>query len=139
MDSETTQAPAAVRTFSIRLSSTPRGARLARRAAVSQLQLWGLPFEPAQHIVAELASNAVRHGYVPGRDFRLTLRLTEGGVLRVEVTDTYTERLPRPQGRVAPEAESGRGLLLVEALATRWGTEVGPAPGKTVWAEVDDA
>ncbi|GHC44679.1 ATP-binding protein [Streptomyces flavofungini] len=138
MDTETTQAPAAVRTFSIRLSSTPRGARLARRAAVGQLHAWGVPFEPAQHIVAELASNAVRHGHVPGRDFRLTLRLTAGGVLRVEVTDTCTERLPRPPGPVAPDAESGRGLLLVEALATRWGTEVGPAPGKTVWAEVGD-
>ncbi|GAA3980978.1 hypothetical protein GCM10022232_11380 [Streptomyces plumbiresistens] len=33
-------------------------------------------------------------------------------------------------------AESGRGLLLVEALADRWGTAQGPHPRKTVWAEL---
>lgn len=31
-------------------------------------------------------------------------------------------------------AEGGRGLLLVEALASRWGTTPYPPSGKTVWA-----
>ncbi|QIB47791.1 ATP-binding protein [Streptomyces aureoverticillatus] len=35
-----------------------------------------------------------------------------------------------------PDDESGRGLALVAAFADRWGTEVGPEPRKTVWAEL---
>ncbi len=60
--------------------------------------------------------------------------------LRIEVTDTLGERLPSVPGAVKPppgDAESGRGLLIVEALADRWGVEAGPVPRKTVWAEID--
>ncbi|GGU99556.1 hypothetical protein GCM10010245_02300 [Streptomyces spectabilis] len=58
------------------------------------------------------------------------------GPLRIEVTDTCGERMPSARP-VSPEAESGRGLLLVEALAVRWGVTLGPRPRKTVWAELD--
>ncbi|MGJ5752983.1 ATP-binding protein [Streptomyces puniciscabiei] len=55
-------------------------------------------------IAAELVANAVRHGHVPGRDFHL--RLTESaGTLRLEVSDTRTERLPELR---VPAGESGR-------------------------------
>lgn len=120
--------------FSIQLSTTPRGARLARLLATEQLRSWGLPMDPAALIVAELAANAVVHGHATGRDFRLTLHPV-GDVLRIEVTDTQGDRLPQ-RVRPAPDADSGRGLLLVDAFADRWGTAPGPAPRKTVWAEV---
>lgn len=128
--------------LSVLLSPTRRGARLARLLTVAHLASWGLRSPSAEQIVAELASNAVLHGRVPGRDFRLTLTVTvtaSGGTrLRVEVTDTRGESLPS-SGRVAPpdDAESGRGLLLVEALADSWGVDAGPHPRKTVWAELD--
>ncbi|MGH4027825.1 ATP-binding protein [Actinomycetota bacterium Odt1-20B] len=139
MNSETAQPPTTFRHFTILLSATPRGARLARRLAVQQLIEWERPFETAEQIVAELANNAALHGRVPGRNFRTTLRLSGAGTLRIEVTDTCPERLPRTAqlARAGAESESGRGLLLVETLADRWGTEVGPAPRKTVWAELD--
>jgi anti-sigma regulatory factor (Ser/Thr protein kinase) len=123
-----------IRNFSVRLSSTPRGARLARLLATEQLRTWGLPSDPAEHIVAELAANAATHGRVQGRDFDLTLYVI-GDTLRIEVTDTRAERLPRTR-RPSPDDESGRGLLLVEALAARWGTTPGRPPRKTIWAEV---
>jgi anti-sigma regulatory factor (Ser/Thr protein kinase) len=123
-----------VRDFGVQLSSTPRGARLARLLATEQLRSWGLPLDPAALVVAELANNAVTHGRVPGRDFRLTLHVV-ADTLRVEVTDTSGDRLPQPQ-RVDTEAESGRGLALVEALADRWGWVPGRYPRKTVWAEI---
>ncbi|MBW8800332.1 MAG: ATP-binding protein [Streptomyces sp.] len=123
-----------VRNFSVPLSSTPRGARLARLLATEQLRDWGLPTHPTDHLVAELAANAVTHGRVPGRDFRLTLYVI-GDTLRIEVTDTRGDRLPYAR-ETAPDGESGRGLLLVDALADRWGVAHGPAPRKTVWAEV---
>ncbi|MET9774221.1 ATP-binding protein [Streptomyces sp. NPDC006367] len=123
-----------VRNFSLQLSSTPRGARLARLLATEQLRTWGLPSHPAELIVAELSANAVTHGRVSGRDFRLLLCVV-GNTLRIEVTDTRGDRLPCLQ-HFATDAESGRGLLLVEALADRWGAVPGPPPCKTVWAEV---
>ncbi|MGW7577385.1 ATP-binding protein [Streptomyces sp. NPDC054765] len=130
--------PAPALRFSVPLSATRRGARLARLLATEQLCSWGLPFAPARLIVAELAANAVLHGRVPGRCFRLGLAVTPPATLRIEVTDTRGDRLPvRPSGTGGPLAESGHGLLLVGELADRWGVEEGPVPRKTVWAELD--
>ncbi|MEU5536792.1 ATP-binding protein [Streptomyces sp. NPDC020362] len=113
--------------FCVRLSPTPRGARLARLLATEQLRSWGLPLDPAVHVVGELAVNAATHGRVAGRDFRLVLYVV-ADTLRIEVTDTRGDLLPR--------AGSGLGLRLVDALADRWGTTPGLAPRKTVWAEI---
>ncbi|MEV6739383.1 ATP-binding protein [Streptomyces sp. NPDC051104] len=128
------QETALIRDFTTLLSSTSRGARLARLLATGQLRAWGLPLDAAAHVVAELAANAVTHGRVLGRDFRLTMYVV-GDTLRIEVTDARDDRLPRLD-RAAADAESGRGLLLVEALSDRWGVAPGPPPLKTVWAEL---
>ncbi|MFE2013488.1 ATP-binding protein [Streptomyces sp. NPDC059491] len=130
-----------VRVFRQRFSSTPRGARLARRLALHQLDRWRLPYgsevsDTTALLVAELAANAVTHGRVPGRDFELTLSYTPGRLLRIDVADTRGERRPAP---AAPGTldEGGRGLLLVEALATRWEVLDRVPVGKTVRAELD--
>ncbi|MEV6781842.1 ATP-binding protein [Streptomyces sp. NPDC051098] len=131
-----------VRQLTLRFSSTRRGARLARQLAVQQFTEWtGLPYDsdPARAVAlvtAELASNAVRHGSLPGRDFRLALLLLPDR-FRVEVTDTRPERLPPPPVTPQPADEtSGRGLLIVQSYADRWGSMVRDAYTKTVWAEV---
>ncbi|MER0447225.1 ATP-binding protein [Streptomyces sp. Edi4] len=145
LGSEMPQLPAHTQEFAMRFTSTPRGARLARRLVSHRLDDWGHPYGDAVNeavtlIAAELVANAVRHGHVPGRDFHL--RLTEAAAasgtpyaytLRLEVTDTRGERLPRPPD---PEDwESGRGLLLVASLSSCWGV-VPRTPGKCVWADV---
>ncbi|POX52052.1 ATP-binding protein [Streptomyces sp. Ru72] len=134
----------AVRTFAQQLSSTRRGARLARLLTHEQLRSWEVSptvTERAEQIVAELAANAVLHGRVQGRDFRLALTLGHpaSGVLRIAVTDARGDQLPATSTdfETPPDAETGRGLLLVTALADRWGTEPYPPGGKTVWAELD--
>ncbi|MGW3285527.1 ATP-binding protein [Streptomyces sp. NPDC001002] len=141
----TPQPPVTVRAFAQRLSATPRAARLARHLAVAQLHTWGIPpdsdaSDAVALVVAELAANAVTHGRVPGRDFELRLSLVTGSV-RVEVTDTLAEKRPPAPGEVAgpldPLAESGRGLLLVDAVADRWEVLEREPPGKTVRAEID--
>ncbi|MEU3511864.1 ATP-binding protein [Streptomyces longwoodensis] len=128
--------------FAMAFTSSPRGARLARRLVAHRLDAWGHPYggrvnDAVTLITAELAANAVRHGHVAGRDFHV--RLLHGtDTVRVEVTDARAERVPLLSGQEPPgDAESGRGLLIVAGLAARWA--VAPregAPGKTVWAEV---
>jgi hypothetical protein len=81
--------------FSVLFHSTPRGARLARLLATDQPRAWGLPLDPARHLVAELAANAATHARVAGRDFRLTLYVI-GDTLRIEAADTCPDRLPAP-------------------------------------------
>ncbi|MFD8006322.1 ATP-binding protein [Streptomyces mirabilis] len=132
-------------TFEMRFTSTPRGARLARRLTAHRLDVWRIPYDtcPPDAIVsvlAELTANAVRHGHVPGRDFHLRLQVTaHAQTVRIEVTDTRAERLPpRPDALRLPDAEDsgGRGLLLVAGLAVRWDWHLwSDGPGKTVWAE----
>ncbi|MFD5218292.1 ATP-binding protein [Streptomyces tendae] len=127
-----------LRQFSVPLSATRRGARLARLLATEKLLAWELPLDPARLIVAELATNAALHGHVPGRSFRLALSVVPPHTLRIELTDTRGDRLPvSPRTTVDRCAESGYGLLLVEELASRWGVRCGPVPSKTVWAELD--
>ncbi|MCL8015754.1 ATP-binding protein [Streptomyces sp. AS02] len=132
----TTPTPTA--TLTQRLSPTPRGARLARRLTAHQLTAWGHPYDTdanhtAQQLVAELAANAVTHGRVPGRDFELRLTLLPEGALRIEVSDARGDRQLRFV--TEPDAEGGRGLLLVSLLARTWGVAERDV-GKTVWAEI---
>ncbi|WP_406422498.1 ATP-binding protein [Streptomyces sp. NBC_00873] len=128
-----------------RFSSTPRGARLARRLVLHQLDAWGVPHgsgasDTAAVLVAELAANAVTHGRVPGRDFEVTAEIL-GRTLRIEVSDTRGEIRPPAPGAPRPAmpslSETGRGLLLVEALADRWDVLDRVPVGKTVVAELD--
>lgn len=89
--------------------------------------------EDAQLVVSELAGNAVRHARGIGEFCELSLRCGEG-VLVVEVADSYQWRMPEARDP-GPDEECGRGLLIVEALAHRWGVRPRD-PGKTVWAHL---
>ncbi|WAX80125.1 ATP-binding protein [Streptomyces sp. KMM 9044] len=132
--------------FRQQFSSTRCGARLARLLAAQQLADWGWArggeyLEAAELVVGELAANAVTHGRVPGRDFLLTMTLVRpqesgSGTLRIEVADSRGERLPFPAPEPCPDGEHGRGLVLVSALAARWGVVPRSPSGKTVWAEL---
>ena len=99
----------------------------------STVACWGCDrdrLDDAALVLSELVGNAVRHA--SGDTLKLRLRRT-GGVLRISVRDG-SPAVPVP--RVAPDdAESGRGMLIIEALSLRWGTELVPG-GKVVWADV---
>ncbi|MCF2526123.1 ATP-binding protein [Yinghuangia soli] len=136
------QLPPAADTFAQVLTATPRGARLARLLAIEQFQAWRLPPDIAERgetIVAELAANAVLHGAAGDWDFRLVLRLgSPTRTVRIEVADPHSSDLSLPTQLPGIEAESGRGLLIVSALADRWGASPYLSAGKTVWAELDE-
>jgi hypothetical protein len=93
---------------------------------------WGLDSirHEARLIASELSANAVLHART---DFGVTLRSDGLGYLRIEVRDENSRIPSSPAPR--EDALSGRGLLIVGALATRWGTQF-DGVGKVVWAEI---
>ncbi|MET9694492.1 ATP-binding protein [Streptomyces sp. NPDC006514] len=106
----------------------------ARRLVLTVVRGWDLQLtsetlEELALLCSEIIANAVRHTTGPST---LTVLWT-GSRLRVEVTDT-APGLPAPRGCTL-NAESGRGLMLIAALATDWGTTPTPT-GKAVWFEM---
>lgn len=89
----------------------------------------GVLLDDAVLVADELVSNAIQHGQGP-RSCRLTL-IGEGRGLRAEVTDAGPGE---PRFRT-PDNTGGRGLMLVDRLATAWGVHWFPGY-KTVWAEL---
>ncbi|MEH0423184.1 ATP-binding protein [Streptomyces sp. B21-083] len=114
----------------------PRSVTLARRRAHRLLSDWGHPelAPDTALLVSELGGNAVLHGCLRDRLFRVELALTERAV-RVGVSDPRGELLPLPR-QAASDEMFGRGLLIVGAVSDRWGvTEL--TVGKLVWCELD--
>ncbi|MEU0686701.1 ATP-binding protein [Streptomyces uncialis] len=116
-----------------RMACRPSAARQARRLVSAALGTWGVAelCPDAQQIVSELVANVVTH--TECATFRLEVRREVSGVVRIEVGDR-SRVIPEPQDPGAC-AESGRGLLMVEALSFRWGCER-RRRGKVVWAEL---
>jgi DNA-binding NarL/FixJ family response regulator len=103
----------------------------ARTAIRDVLTRWGYHelIDDASLVVSELVGNAVEHARTASV---VVINRAEGG-LRIEVTD-HGDADPAPQS-VAVEAERGRGLMIVSALATAWGVQHGPE-SKSVWVEL---
>ena len=86
----------------------------------------------AELLVSELVTNAVRHGR-PEITVRLCTDPPKVGVAVDDCGDAAIEGPTCPE----PEQTSGRGLLIVDAVASAWGvTPHAPPPGKTVWFEL---
>jgi anti-sigma regulatory factor (Ser/Thr protein kinase) len=103
----------------------------ARRLVADALRRWGLGgplLDDAQIVISELATNAIRHAR---SGFSVAVRLTGSGV-RLAVRDASRAE---PEVRRVRGEPTGRGMLIVSALATHWGVEVAP-DGKTVWVEL---
>ncbi|MFC8569337.1 SpoIIE family protein phosphatase [Streptomyces sp. NPDC057245] len=114
-----------------RLARDPAEVGRARAAVREQLHDWGLPgpAAPAELMVSELVTNAVRHSHARP----VALRLVRADTLLCEVDDDDHE-LPTLRS-AGPEDETGRGLRVVSTLAREWGTSRTEA-GKTVWFEL---
>ena len=120
----------------VALAAVPESVRVARRfAATCVAKIDSSIRDVVVLLVSELVSNAVRHGgpHAPTAEVRLFIKVLSNRV-RVEVQDDGT-RFPAI-GDGALDNPSGRGLLLVESLASRWGCNPSTTTGKTVWLEV---
>jgi anti-sigma regulatory factor (Ser/Thr protein kinase) len=78
----------------------------------------------------ELVSNAFEHG----RGAILVEVSLDDGRLQVGVSDESSEQ--PVLGQPHPGDARGRGIYLVDRLATSWGVSDDPSPGKTVWFEL---
>jgi len=118
--------------FETTLPATMTAPQLARGFLHSTLETWRLDGfgDIVELLASELVSNAVIHVARP-----MTVRISRRrDLIRVEVEDESND----PPSVRRPEAteEHGRGMFLVDTLATDWGTDIHPE-GKTVWFEVD--
>ncbi len=83
-------------------------------------------------LVSELVSNVVLHARTP---CVLEASSSDDGTVRIEVRDGVAA-LPRVGRPRADDAVSGRGLLLVESMASAHGADLLADGGKRVWFEL---
>jgi anti-sigma regulatory factor (Ser/Thr protein kinase) len=119
-------------TVRVSIDGDPNGAAAARRATRDVLAKWHLPalVDSVVLAVSELVTNAMRHGRPP---VWLTLR-RRPKELRVGVHDADPHPVPDGVPPSRDDAESGRGLEIVAALAGQVGVEQVPNDGKVVFA-----
>ncbi|WP_432137914.1 MULTISPECIES: ATP-binding protein [unclassified Streptomyces] len=125
--------------YSQTLPCAPETARTGRAFVRAVLAAWQLSghADRAALITSELVGNASKH--TSCRLIRLTVRRPSPAWVRVGVVDRAPWVVPElhPAG---DDEESGRGLLLIDAIADRWGYDLkgsGRRPwGKEVWAEL---
>lgn len=118
--------------YRMRVTVGEHSVRHIRRIVRSLLTEWEMPHlvDAVELAVTELVTNVVRH--VPDRRCELVVLRTAG--VRVEVTDGCAQR-PVMRRELEPEAEGGRGLVLLDAVVDKWGVARAAGGGKTVWFE----
>lgn len=97
------------------------------------LHTWGLSslVEAASMVITELMTNAVLH--CPGEEIRVAVLRSAPDEVHITVKDSCP--VPIAAQQAAPADESGRGLFLVEAYSSSWGSELVNG-GKQVWARL---
>jgi anti-sigma regulatory factor (Ser/Thr protein kinase) len=97
------------------------------------LQRWGLEHavDSAQLLTSELVTNAVVHA---GTDVQVIMEV-EGDRLHIEVID-LTQRPPVIRYAPYDDLQTGRGLTLLDTVASSWGVEP-LEQGKSVWFDLD--
>lgn len=104
------------------------------RLAVRRLLADSPCVDDAELIVSELAGNAILHTRSGDEGGRVRIVVeTKPGWARLEVYDDGALPVRRAARAVG---ENGRGLLLVDGVASRWGQDSTPA-GSCMWAELD--
>ena len=103
--------------------------RAAREYVADELAEQGFQGDPdvVLLLASELVTNAVRHAATP---FEIMVDVADDEVL-VAVADDDVDHEPQVR-HPGPEETNGRGLLLVDQLSSRWGSDR-TGRGKSVW------
>lgn len=125
--------------LSRRFKATPDQVKPARNF-VAELLGDSHPFrDDAMLLTSELATNAIEHPTGPAarpQEFLITVTFILHGVL-ITVQDPGSVEIPCPRNS-KPDATGGRGLALVNSLATRWGFHR-DSIGTVIWFELGSA
>lgn len=114
-------------------ASSVRQARNVVRDFLAEAQLAKVDSDAAALIVSELVSNAIIH--TSDACDTIELRIDERlGTIHIEVQD-HDSRPPTPRVD-AIDAEGGRGLVIVQSIASRWGWDEIAGNGKQVWCDL---
>lgn len=119
----------------LQLSKSYDAPAIARRfVADSATSLPADVLADAELLVSELVTNAVLHGRSA-----ITLRVNiDPPGIGIAVRDRGEDTVETPPENPDPGVPSGRGLLIVQTIATAWGvTPNDPPPGKTVWFRLE--
>jgi hypothetical protein len=110
-------------------------ARRCREVITAACERWGQTelIGPACIVVTELVNNVVAHAGTS----MVVLIATRGDALSVAVRDRSMVTPSYAGAPVSPTAAGGRGMLLIDAVASRWGS-LPLADGKVVWALLSD-
>ncbi|QXE35103.1 ATP-binding protein [Streptomyces sp. GMY02] len=119
--------------YSEALPCEDASARRARRLVRTALNTWGLSnlVDAGELIISELVANAVLHSGCS--TMRVSISRNSDDHVRITVSDS--SRATPVVRKPSSDAEAGRGMLLIEAHACRWDTDV-YCWGKRVWAEL---
>ena len=121
----------------VKLPAVPEAVPFARRHATLKLAQWRLygHVEAVQLVVTELCTNAIQAALgTPGPYLRLWLCADQDAVL-IQVWDAV-DQLPVRRD-ADPDADHGRGLVIVDALSKDFGWyRPAAANGKVVWSLV---
>lgn len=124
----------------VALPHAPASATVARRRLVADLRDHGLPaavIADAELVLAEMVGNAVRHAR-PLPDGTLCAAWdVRNDAVEVRVTDGGGPTRPVVQRQIdVVQAERGRGLAIVAAVARDWGAEPTDR-GLRTWARIE--
>jgi anti-sigma regulatory factor (Ser/Thr protein kinase) len=125
-------------TIAVALPADEMAPALARHRLRDVLAGWHLEDETivdaAQLCASEIVTNVVMHA----RQASVMTVSRDDGALRIHVHQPPASQAPpvAPVAQVSEDDVAGRGIALVDAVASRWGTE-STDDGHTVWFEID--
>ncbi|MFS7875872.1 ATP-binding protein [Streptomyces asiaticus] len=120
--------------YSQTMRRAPESAEVARKLVRTALAAWGQEdlIEDAALVITELVSNAVDHARL--ESIRVVVARPSEKLVRLGVVDR-SRNVPYVRMTSNGDNTRGRGLLLVDALTDRWGTDR-YRWGKQVWGEM---
>jgi anti-sigma regulatory factor (Ser/Thr protein kinase) len=125
------------------LPAIPGSAAMARAYVRISLRQQAGDFpdaDAAESIIGELVANALQHAYhdKPSLEDTVLLALCDVPQGLMVLAADQSDDAPTPRSALAEDAETGRGLHLVAALAARWGWEPRTDSGKVVYAVIEN-
>lgn len=124
------------------LPAIPGSAAIARayiRMSLRQLADFA-DADAAESIIGELVANALQHAYhdKPSLDDTVLLALCDVPQGLMVLAADQSDEAPTQSATLPDDAESGRGLHLIAALAASWGWEPRADGGKVVYAVIEN-